>query len=555
MKRFRDMKIKTRLTAALMFVVIIGLILGIIGLVSINTLTNKSDEALTMLQQTDGRSAELINQAISDIIATGRSMTLLVVFFIIVTLVAGFLLSALLPTSIVKPLSMLSSFMQKAADCDFTIRLPVDYSAEMGQLFKACNSVIDLNEMSVTSLNTTIKDLRGTAQLMLSISSHMAENSLGLNEQTSSVSSVTEQFSAGMSQSVNSLSTASSHISAVASSIEEINSTISNVAAAAEQTSTMVKQSSSLVDNIQGSISKASGSVKLVSDAFNSVAGSVEEINKSILNVSEHSMNARNKMSEADEKAKNTNQIIRRLEAASKQIGKIVSLISDIADQTNMLALNAAIEAAGAGEAGKGFMVVANEVKELAKQTAEATDEIADHIENMQNNMPEAVGAVSEITAIINGMAEFMNSFAQETKQQGSRSDQIAEESSAAAHRMAEIADEISRISEHSASVAKTVTESSKGVNEIARATAELVVGSQEIAMNSERASNNIIEINRTAKEITAGVIDISKNIQLINKETGIFQENADSTKQSSEALFKIASDMEEFISKFKISQ
>ena len=554
MEKFRDMKIKTKLTAALLFMVIIGLLLGITGLTAINTLTNESVGAITTLMQADGFNTELINEKTADILATGRSKTFLTVFFLAVLLIAGFLLSAQLPASIVKPLSMLSSAMQKAADCDFTVRLPADGRAEMGQLFKACNAVIDLNEMSVTSLNETIKELRGTAQLMLSVSSHMAENSLSLRDQTFSVSSVTEEFSAGMSESVNSLSTASSHISAVASSIEEINSTISNVAAAAEQTSTMVKQSSSLVDNIQDSISKASGSVKLVSDTFNSVAGSVEEINKSILTVSEHSMNARNKMSEADEKAKNTNQIIQRLEAASKQIGKIVSLISDIADQTNMLALNAAIEAAGAGEAGKGFMVVANEVKELAKQTAEATDEIADHIENMQNNMPEAVGAVSEITAIINGMAEFMNSFAQETKQQGHRSDQIAEESSSAAHRMAEIADEISRISEHSVSVAKTVTESTKGVNEIARATAELVVGSQEIAMNAERASNNIIEINRTAKEITAGVIDISKNIQLISKETGIFQENADSTKQSSEVLFKIASDMEEFISKFKIS-
>src|SRR5215469_9831249 len=113
-------------------------------------------------------------------------------------------------------------------------------------------------------------------------------------------------------------------------------------------------------------------------------------------------------MSVEVQKAKNTNDIIQRLETASRQIGKIVDMISDIADQTNMLALNAAIEAAGAGEAGKGFMIVANEVKELAKQTAAATDEIAEQIENMQKNMPEAVGAVAEIAATINGMIEFM---------------------------------------------------------------------------------------------------------------------------------------------------
>jgi methyl-accepting chemotaxis protein len=260
-------------------------------------------------------------------------------------------------------------------------------------------------------------------------------------------------------------------------------------------------------------------------------------------------------MNDADGKAQNTNAIIQRLETASKQIGKIVSVISDIADQTNMLALNAAIEAAGAGEAGKGFMVVANEVKELAKQTSDATDEIADQIENMQKNMPEAVGAVSEITAIINGLAGFMDSFAQEITRQGKRSDQIADESNSAARRMNEITKEVNWINENAQSVTNAVLDSTKGVNEIAKSTAELVVGTQEIAMNSERAANNINEIDRAAKEMATGLVDISKTVHLINKEAGVAKDSADSAQLSSEELLKTASGMEEFILKFKISQ
>ena len=513
----------------------------------------KAQEVISGLTRIEERYATLTDVLADDINATGDSLMILIIIFVVVAIVACALLSMLLPSSIVRPLRTLSTVMQTAAGGNFTQRIPKDRGGIMAKLIDSCNAVLEFSENSVLTLHSIVRDLRGTAQGMLSVSSGMANNSAKLREQTSSLSSTTEEFSAGTSQSVNSLSTASSHISAVASSIEEINSTITNVAAAAEETSTMVKQSSTLVDSIKDSISKTTGSVKLVSNAFQSVAESVEDINKSILLVSEHSVSAKNKMADADKKANNTNQIIQRLETASRQIGKIVNLISDIADQTNMLALNAAIEAAGAGEAGKGFMVVANEVKELAKQTADATDEIADHIENMQHNMPEAVAAVSEITVFINGMAEFMNSFAQEIKQQGSRSDQIADESGAAAQRIAEITEEISRISEHALSVTKTVAESTKGVNEIAKATAELAVGSQEIAMNSERAANNISELNRAAKEISAGVIEISRNIQHIDEETGTFMENADSTKLSSEELFKTAGELEAFTSTFTV--
>ena len=491
-------------------------------------------------------------------VKTSNDSSRVTLYWLIVISVAGLALTIIsgvyLSVSISKPILQCVETMTQAGNGDFTVRLSQEYGAETGKLYSACNTLIEFSYTSVSNLWPVINKLRESAQSMLSISSDMAVNSKELSNQTSTVSSATEEFSAGMTQSANSLSTASSHISAVASSIEEINSTISTVAAAAEETSTRVDQSSALVNSIQGSIVKASDSVRLVANTFDSVADSVNDISRSILLVSEHSVGAKKEMSDADEKAKNTNAIIQRLEDASKQIGKIVSVISNIADQTNMLALNAAIEAAGAGEAGKGFMVVANEVKELAKQTAEATDEIAAQIENMQKNVPEAVGAVSEITAIINGMTEYINSFAHEMGQQEKRSNQITEESAAAARRMKEIAVEINSISENAQSVTKTVLESTKGVNEIARSTSELVVGTQEIAMNSERASNNINEINRAASEMALGLVDISKNIQLINEESGKAQLSADSAKQSSEVLLATANDMESFMKQFKVS-
>ena len=511
-----------------------------------------SDKSLEIMAELNGlrltMGRDLATNNVERAESAFTSLLIISISGILLLLVLGVIFSI----SISKPLLIGAKIMKVVSSGDFTQEFPTKYGAEFGDFFKLCNQLLEFNRTTINGLRVTAEEMRESATTLLSISSLMASNSKELSEKTASVSTVTEEFSAGMTQSTNSLSTASSHISAVASSIEEINSTISTVAAAAEETSTRVTQSTTLVDDIQNSITKASDSVKHVSSAVGSVAESVEEISRSISLVSKQSGETKEKMSDADEKAKNTNSIIKSLEDASKQIGKIVSVISDIADQTNMLALNAAIEAAGAGEAGKGFMVVANEVKELAKQTTAATDEIADQIEDMQKNMPEAVGAVSEITAIISTMTEYINTFAQEMNRQGDRSDQIADETIAAANRMNEINTEINRISENAKSVSKTVVDSAKGVNEIAKSTAELVIGTQEIAMNSERASGNISEIHRTAQEMTSGLVDISKNLQLINEEAGDVNTRASSTNDTSELILKIANELEESVKNIK---
>jgi len=520
----------------------------------IESLSPLSQECLDMLDELASLKVDKGEELSNRVVADSKVTTFRLIFIAVIGFAASLSLGIYFAISISTPILKGVELVKKSAAGDFTVKVPDTYGAEIGELFEAYNTLTEFNVTQVSDLKSTIETIRKSAQAMMMVSTNMAENSKGLGEQTSMVSTSAEEFSAGMTQSSNSLSTASAHISAVASSIEEINSTIGTVAAASEQTSTRVMQSSSLVESIQESIKNSSESVVVVSKAFDNVASSIDEINRSIAVVSEHCTVTVKRMSDADTKAKNTNEIIRRLEVANKQIGKIVNVINDIADQTNMLALNAAIEAAGAGEAGKGFMVVANEVKELAKQTAEATDEIAAQIENMQNNMTDAVSAVSEITSIINSMSEFISSLTTEISGQGRRSDRIAEDSADAAQRMNELKAEITRISDNALSVTRTVADSAQGVNEIAKSTAELVIGTQEIAMNSERASNNMSEINRAIKEMAIGLVDISKNINLINKEAGDVQASADSTEKSSRELLTIANDMEQLISNYKIS-
>lgn len=515
------------------------------------TLVPLSEECIECLDTLNGVRLKLSDDLVKEAAEKSKTAFQSMVAFLVAGIFLIVIMVAYFSRSLTRPILKGVLAMQKAAEGDFSVMLPDEYGAEMGQFYRAFNALLEYNRLYLSAISKTSTQLRGSAQNMLSISGVMADNSKGLKEQTSLVSSSVEELSVGMMQSSHALSVASAHIGAVTTSIVEMNSMIGTVAAAAEETSTRVDQSNTLVDSIQSSISTASGSVGLVSDTFNSVAQSINEINSSIMVMNEHCGAAMSKVSDVDSKAKSTNLVIQQLETASKQIGKIVNIISDIADQTNILALNAAIEAAGAGEAGRGFMVVASEVKELARQTTDATDEIADRIENMQKNMSEAVGEVSKITENIHGLTQTVTSLVQEVTQQGKRSDQIAEESASAARRMNEISVEIGRISENALSVSRAVQESTKGVNEIASSTSDLALGTQEIAMNSEQASKNIQEIDRGAKDMSNGLIEISRNIQLIHVETGSVQNSANQTNKASEELLDAANAIEKLVTHF----
>src|SRR5690606_38189178 len=134
----------------------------------------------------------------------------------------------------------------------------------------------------------------------------------------------------------------------------------------------------------QGNLASAASSQ--VSQNVQTVATGIEEMNASIREIAKNATDASHVATNAVQVAESTNATISRLGTSSAEIGKVVKVITSIAEQTNLLALNATIEAARAGEAGKGFAVVANEVKELAKETARATEDIGQKIEAIQRD-------------------------------------------------------------------------------------------------------------------------------------------------------------------------
>jgi methyl-accepting chemotaxis protein len=183
--------------------------------------------------------------------------------------------------------------------------------------------------------------------------------------------------------------------------------------------------------------------------------------------------------------AHDTNGKVERLGTSSAEIGQVIEVITSIAEQTNLLALNATIEAARAGEAGKGFAVVANEVKELAKQTATATEEISSKIAAIQGDSGEAVAAIGEIGEVIEKIADMQTTIASAVEEQTATTNEIARSVNEAAAGSAQIAENITSVATAAGEAAQgagRAQEAATDLREVAKDLQAVVHGSKDEA-------------------------------------------------------------------------
>ena len=215
------------------------------------------------------------------------------------------------------------------------------------------------------------------------------------------------------------------------------------LSSASQQLAATSQQMSSNAEETSAQASTVATATQQVTTNLNSVATGAEEMTSTVQSISSNAGEAAKVASEAVKTANGANTTVAKLGESSAEIGQVIKVITSIAQQTNLLALNATIEAARAGEAGKGFAVVANEVKELAKQTAKATEDISQKITAIQEDTKRAVDAIGSITAIINQINDISGTIATAVEEQSATTNEMSRNVQEAAKGSGEISQNI----------------------------------------------------------------------------------------------------------------
>jgi len=246
----------------------------------------------------------------------------------------------------------------------------------------------------------------------------------------------------------------------VATASAELNATSQQITANSEETSAQTKV--------------VSNATQQVSQNLQTVATGAEEMGASIKDIAKNATEAAKIATSAVRAAETANATVSKLGASSTEIGQVIKVITSIAQQTNLLALNATIEAARAGDAGKGFAVVANEVKELAKKTAKATEDISRKIETIQVDTKAAVESIGTISEVINQINGISNTIATAVEEQNATTNEMARNVSEAAQGSGEITSNIAGVAEAAESTSRGAGDTQKAAQQLVATSAEL---------------------------------------------------------------------------------
>jgi methyl-accepting chemotaxis protein len=288
-------------------------------------------------------------------------------------------------------------------------------------------------------------------------------------------------------------------------SIGSIGKSAMNLATASEDLTTVSQQMSANAEETSAQTKVVSGATMQVNQNLQTVATGAEEMGTSIKEIAKNATEAARVASSAVRAAETANATVSKLGESSAEIGQVIKVITSIAQQTNLLALNATIEAARAGEAGKGFAVVANEVKELAKKTAKATEDISRKIEAIQVDAKAAVASIGTISDVINEINGISNTIATAVEEQNATTNEMACNVSEAAHGSAEITSNIAGVAEAAESTSRGATDTQKAAQQLVQTSTELRHLVEQFKIDNVESSRGSVPATQASKRARAG--------------------------------------------------
>ncbi|MBM7773125.1 methyl-accepting chemotaxis protein [Actinokineospora baliensis] len=249
---------------------------------------------------------------------------------------------------------------------------------------------------------------------------------------------------------------------------------VGSLKASTQQMAEMSTQVTASAEETSAQAGVVTAAADQVARNVQTVATGADEMSASIKEIAQSANEAAGVAGQAVSVAAATNGTVAKLGESSMEIGNVVKVITSIAEQTNLLALNATIEAARAGDAGKGFAVVANEVKDLAQETAKATEDISRRVEMIQADTANAVNAIDEISEIIGRINDFQLTIASAVEEQTATTTEMNRNVGEASAGVSEIAANIGGVAESAGNTTGTVTKTTDVLDDLSRLSAEL---------------------------------------------------------------------------------
>jgi len=356
-----------------------------------------------------------------------------------VALAGGF--GFMIVRSITIPVAKAAALAETMAGGDFTARIDIRQKDEIGLMAHSLNTMTTQLGGMIREVVDGVNRLIASSNDLAAISRQLTANAQETSEKSGQVAAAAEEMSVNTQSISAAMEQSSGNVNMVASSTEEMTATINEIAQNAEK-------------------------ARLISESA---------VDQSVL----------------------TSGKMATLGGSARKVGRVTETITEISEQTNLLALNATIEAARAGEAGKGFAVVANEIKELARQTAEATVDIKNQIGEMQDTTATTVEDIEKISEVI--------------------------------------------------------TEINSVINGIATAVEEQSAASNEIAGNIGQASQGIAEVNENVAQSTVVITGITRDIAGINQQSRQVGEGSGQVQASAQGLAELAAQLEQLVHRFKV--
>ncbi|MFA7331612.1 MAG: methyl-accepting chemotaxis protein [Candidatus Delongbacteria bacterium] len=348
-----------------------------------------------------------------------RAVTL---FVALCGMTVGMLLFALIIRRIVRPLQELDAAARRVVEGDFSVEAQVQSRDEIGQLAETFNLMLGKIRGSMQSLEEQQAYLNRSVEVLLGAMQRFAEGDLTQHlqaEREDAIGRLTQGFN-----------TTVGRLRELMKGLAGDGETLAGAA------TDLTRVSTKMLGEARASAQRAgqmAGQTQMVDQHIQSVATATEEMGASINEIARSSTDAANTAASAVQLADQANVTVDKLGESSREIGEVVKVITSIAEQTNLLALNATIEAARAGDAGRGFAVVANEVKELAKETARATEAIGSRIAVIQQDTAQAVAAIARINEAITRVSSIQTTIAGAVEEQAVTTSEINQSLTSAA--------------------------------------------------------------------------------------------------------------------------